>query len=452
MRPALPFQSKAIGYCSRTEHPALFMEMRLGKTLCAIRACKAWGSLAVLVLAPLSVLKAWEGELGLEGEDWISSPSSDALDLEAPPPGKTAWVLVNFERLIASFKRCDPTAWETWERQFDVVIVDESVSIKNPKAKTTKLITTAFRRADHRMILSGLPAPETPLNYVEQFRFLYGRFMGCPKFWTFRNRFFEPLDYDWVPKPGTREAIKREVARLSFVLSRKDAGIGSRKVYSRRYIEPTREQSALMDQVEGEFRLGETETKYSLVIHTWLGRIAGGHGEGWDCISERKGREILSLLQGELKREPVLIFFRFNAELRLTARLLKGAGIPFTSIIGETEPDERARRRLLFQKGRARVALLQIKVCKYGLDFSRSSTAIYYSNSFSLNERKQSEDRIIHPLKKEPLLYIDLITRDSVDESVSEALRIKDADSKFFLRRLFQLERNRINARVLRHA
>lgn len=452
MRPALPFQREAIGYCSRTEHPALFMEMRLGKTLVAIRACRGWGSRRVLVLAPLSVLKAWEAELVLEGEDWISSPASDVLDLEHPPRGKTSWVLVNFERLLASFKRCDTSEWERWANQFDAVIVDESVSIKNPKAKTTKVITTAFRRADHRMILTGLPAPETPLDYVEQFRFLYGWFMGCRKFWTFRNRFFEPLDYDWVPKAGTRERIKKEVARLAFVLSRKDAGVGSRKIYSRRYIEPTREQSALMDQVEGEFRLGETETKFSLVIHTWLGRISGGHGEDWNCISERKGREILSLLQGELKREPVLIFFRFNAELRLTARLLREARIPYTSIIGETEPGERARRRLLFQKGRVRVALVQIKVCRYGLDFSRSSTAIYYSNSFSLNERKQSEDRIIHPLKREPLLYIDLITRDSLDESVSEALRIKDADSKFFLRKLFQLERNRINARRLRHA
>lgn len=447
----------------------MFMEMRLGKTLVAIRSCIRWGAKAVLVLAPLSVLKSWETELREEGQSWIVYPETDQLDLESPPPGKVVWVLVNFERLIASFKSCgncdfktllarfkrcdydeDPglRLWADWSEQFDTVIVDESSRIKNPKAMITKLVTTAFRGADHRAILSGLPAPESPLDYVEQFRFLYGRFMRAKNFWVFRSRNFQAVDYEWVPNPGTRQAIKAEVARLAFVMSRREAGIGSKKIYSRRYIEPTKAQTDLADQVEGEFRLGQTETKYSLVIHSWLGRIAGGHGEDWNTISDRKGREVVNLLEGELRREPALVLFRFNAELRLVAGMLRRARIPFVWITGETDPDERHARRLIFQKGRARVALLQIKVCKYGLDFSRSSTAIYYSNSFSLDERKQSEDRIIHPLKKDPLLYIDLITRDSVDESVSEALRIKEADSRWFLRKFFQLERERLVRRI----
>jgi len=480
MRPALPHQVKGIGYCSRFHHPALFMEMRLGKTLVAIRACRKWGVKAVLVLAPLSVLKSWETELKEEGESWISSPDSDQLDFESPPDGKIAWVLVNFERLLAGFKACDNpqdqpedksqerrfrrllarfkrcdyddsprlAAWSAWESQFDTVIVDESTRIKNPKAMITRLVTTAFRGADHRAILSGLPNPEGPLDFVEQFRFLHGRFMRAKTYWSFRARNFEPLDYQWVPKPGVRQGIKAEVGRLSFIMSRKEAGIGSKKIYSRRYIQPTTEQTELFDQVEGEYRLGEQETKYSLVIHSWLGRIAGGHGEDWNVVSERKGREVVTLLEGELRREPALVLFRFNAELRLVAGMLRRARIPFVWITGETSPDERHARRLLFQKGRARVALLQIKVCKYGLDFSRASTSIYYSNSFSLDERRQSEDRIIHPMKKDPLLYIDLLTRDSVDESLSEALRIKGADSSWFLRKFFQLERERIVRRL----
>lgn len=422
-----------------------------------------------MVLAPLSVLKSWETELREEGQSWIVYPETDQRDLECPPPGKVVWVLVNFERLIASFKSCgnadfktllarfkrcdyrddpDLAAWTAWADQFDAVIVDESSRIKNPKAMITKLVTTAFRRADHRAILSGLPAPESPLDYVEQFRFLYGRFMGAKNFWVYRSRFFQAVDYEWVPNPGTRQQIKKEVARLAFVMSRREAGIGSKKVYSRRYIEPTTAQVRLADEVEGEFRLGQNETKFSLVIHNWLGRIAGGHGDGWAVVSDRKGKEIVELLQGELRNEPALVLFRFNAELRLVASMLRRARIPFVWITGETSPDERHARRLLFQKGRARVALLQIKVCKYGLDFSRSSTSIYYSNSFSLDERKQSEDRIIHPLKKEPLLYIDLITRDSVDESVSEALRVKEADARWFLRKFFQLERERLVRRI----
>ena len=40
---------------------------------------------------------------------------------------------------------------------------------------------------------------------------------------------------------------------------------------------------------------------------------------------------------------------------------------------------------------------------------------VYWSNSWSRNARIQSEDRIIHPRKRYPLLYIDLVTKDSID-------------------------------------
>ena len=447
-RPALPYQLPAIEYAAGTRHPALFLEMRLGKTLVAIRAVKEWKSARVLVLAPLSVLASWEYELGQEGEGAASFPESSQLDLEVPPPGGRTWTLVNFERLLAAFKAGDADKFTEWAGQFDAVIVDESTRIKNPKAMTTKLICTAFQGAAHRMILSGLPAPEGPADYVEQFRFLHGRFMGCRNFWTFRAAYFEmlPHAFEWTPKRGAREAIKEEVHRLAYILSRQEAGIGSQKIYTRRYVYPTREQERHTEQIEGEWSFGDEETQNALVRHTWLARVAGGHGpgDGWPVVSDRKAKEIVTLLRGELSGQSVLVLFRFNTELELTRRILSKAGIPCVTITGETTTEDRKARRLQIQSGAVRVALLQIKVCRYGLDFSKASTAIYYSNSYSVEDRKQSEDRIIHPQKSEPLLYIDLITTESIDETVSEAVRMKYSDSKFFLRKLIEMEGKRL--------
>ncbi|RQP10234.1 MAG: ATP-dependent helicase, partial [Microbacteriaceae bacterium] len=50
---------------------------------------------------------------------------------------------------------------------------------------------------------------------------------------------------------------------------------------------------------------------------------------------------------------------------------------------------------------------------------------IYYSNSFKLIDRLQSEDRAHRIGQDNSVLYIDLVAEDTVDEKVVEALRNK---------------------------
>jgi hypothetical protein len=73
---------------------------------------------------------------------------------------------------------------------------------------------------------------------------------------------------------------------------------------------------------------------------------------------------------------------------------------------------------------------------RYGLDMSKSSTNIYYSNSCSLENRAQSEDRILHPQKSEPLLTIDLAAKGTVDEKIVYLLQRKDINAEFFMQDL----------------
>jgi len=65
-----------------------------------------------------------------------------------------------------------------------------------------------------------------------------------------------------------------------------------------------------------------------------------------------------------------------------------------------------------------------------------ADTAIYYSNYYSFEMRTQSEDRIIHPLKQTPLLYVDLVTENTIDEDVVEILQTKKLRAVGFMRLL----------------
>jgi len=50
---------------------------------------------------------------------------------------------------------------------------------------------------------------------------------------------------------------------------------------------------------------------------------------------------------------------------------------------------------------------------------------IYYSNSYSLEHRLQSQDRVHRIGQRNPVTYIDLITEGSIDEKIVESLQNK---------------------------
>lgn len=450
MKSLLKYQGPALDYTQRIQNPLVAMEMRLGKAVVSIKACNLWKAKRILVIAPAGVLGSWMEELndeGLSERTIYRGPGKEVVPVDSlfPKMGPT-WELVNYERVLADFNAWSPEDFGAWQDSFDVVILDEITKIKNPSSKISKLLCASFRHAKHRMGLSGLPDPEGPQDFFQIFKFLNGSFMGHKNFWAWQLDYFTKMAYDWFPKPGTREAIKRMARALSFILDRHEAKVGGKKVFQIVRVAPNAEQIRLAETVRRDFEFGPNHetTKYITVVECWLGRIAGGHGAGWEMISDAKPRALVSLLQKALKGKQVVVFFRYNHEIHTVWKYLKAAKIPTTWITGETDVKDRDARRLAFRDGKYRVALLQIKCCKYGLNFATASAAIYYSNSCSLEERKQSEDRIITPLNRDPKLIIDLVTAGTVDEDIVELLRAKYSDAKFFLSDLL----SRLKARL----
>ena len=61
----------------------------------------------------------------------------------------------------------------------------------------------------------------------------------------------------------------------------------------------------------------------------------------------------------------------------------------------------------------------------YGLTLTASHTVVYYSNSYDLEIRLQSEDRAHRIGQKEKVTYVDLISEKTVDEFIVKNLRAK---------------------------
>jgi SNF2 family DNA or RNA helicase len=61
----------------------------------------------------------------------------------------------------------------------------------------------------------------------------------------------------------------------------------------------------------------------------------------------------------------------------------------------------------------------------YGLTLTAASTVIYYSNSYDLELRVQSEDRAHRIGQTNKVTYVDLIVPGTIDEKIVKSLRAK---------------------------
>lgn len=436
MKTLMDHQKKALEYATPLTRIALYMEMRLGKTLVAIRWVKSNSNSIsnILVLAPKSVLPAWESEL-LEEKQNVQRPTGTLEErFKKINESKKGWTLLNYEAvtLYPDFLSFD----------WDCIICDESTYIRNPKANITKLLNKFTYRVRYKAILSGLPAPESPKDYYCQFQFLYGNFMYHTQYWTWRNHYCMQIGYDWDIKKSFIPKIKEEVHRLAFVLTRKEAGLGSKKIYEQRYVELNNPQKKLINKIDKDFeyRLGNEEdyTKYSPVKYIWMARVSGGFSpSGKENISTSKIEELRKLLVGELKEDKVIIWFRFNTELEFVRKELQAYLHKKDQKIGIFTADKKEgieKDMRLSQE--TKVMCAQSRLGKMGLPWYDSSAMIFYSNWYDYEVRAQCEDRGIHPMKKEPYLIIDLISEDSIDEDTVELLKNKKLSAKYFMKEL----------------
>jgi SNF2 family DNA or RNA helicase len=434
------------------------MEMRLGKTPSVIWLQRKWPISKThrhnIVLCPTTVIQTWEEQLYMEGEAYtvlqgLSPEKREQLLEDIFVNDVPTWVLSNYETV-----RVMPVlAHLPWR----CTILDESTEIKNPQTQISKTCCAGFRNVLHRFVLSGSPTPESLMDVFQQMKFVYGKFLFHTNYFKFRNTYFEisPRTGKWEPKRGAATVIKKEIYDRAFVCSRKETGLGSVQIHEKRKVAMHPDQQKLYNQIEAEFAAdfmsysGEQlylETEYAIVKATWLARVAGGSTpgqrfEGETIVDPRhtwdnKPAEMLKLLRGELSNQQVVVWYRFNEEIRGTKDTLNRHGIPFASITGESTREERQGRIGAFRHGKAQILLCQVKCAKFGLDCSCASTAIYYSMTYSSLEISQSRERILHPSKKEPLLYLYLLSDGTIDEDVYHAASKKVMSSRAFMEKM----------------
>lgn len=451
-----PYQREAYRWAGDAGHAALFLDMRLGKTLTTIRRCHAfrprdpWMGFRGVVFAPGSALEGWESDLNAEGVAYTTlaglTPQERAMAFRraADPTAAPGWVLANKE--LWQTDVADEIASFPW----DAVVADESHFLKNPAAQVTKWFLKRFRSVPHRYILTGTPCPEGEHEYVCQMLWLRGSFMGCETFWKWRMRFMrpDPRGFGWAVRPEAVPKIRKEVARAAFILRRSDAGLDVPKIRERRELvlppKLRREYRRIEDEFEADTVDGELRTtQWSGEKYVWLRRAASGFDPDGNLQWPGKLNALRDLADGELARDRFVVWANFRAEIDAIASAL---GRRAAWADGRLSVADRKKTVAAWRRTRNGILVMQPAIGKTGMNLSAADTAIYFSLPPGLEAYQQTQDRIVLP-GKNGVLLVFLLTKGTVDKDLYHALTGKrlraGASFSEILREQFEQRRSR---------
>jgi len=321
-------------------------------------------------------------------------------------------------------------------------VCDESHRIKSMSARRTKAILKAGKLALYRRILTGTPVGNSPFDVYTQFFFLCPKILGFSSFHSFKNRFgvfkkqfgngrhFQQLvRYRNIEK--LHELIDPHATRLT-----KDDCLNlPDKIYQKRYVElsPAQKKHYVMlkEMLWTQLANGEIVSAPLAITNLLrLQQVVCGHlptGEDGETVEIDDTCPRINALLEVLEDTPgkVIVWARFRADIKHISEALERANISCVTYYGDTTAEERLEARRAFQDGDVRVFLANPATAGEGLTLHAASTVVYYNNSFKLTERIQSEDRAHRIGQKKSVTYIDLVTKDTVDERVVQALRDK---------------------------
>jgi len=320
--------------------------------------------------------------------------------------------------------------------------VDESTTIKTPGAKRTKGIIKVGREARYRRIATGSPVTKSPLDLFSQCEFLGPNNLNYSSYYAFQNRYAVLVErklptHTFKQIVGYRhlEELQKKLNDFSFRVTKEECLDLPDKVFVRRDIELTDEQRKAYDQMKlmaltligGDMMSTNNALTQIMRLHQiCCGHVKFDDGRQVD-IPNNRVNELLATTQEVTGK--IIIWANYRRDIEnIKAALQKEYGMTaVATYYGDTETEERQEIVTKFQDPDSdlRFFVGNPRTGGYGLTLTAAHTVIYYSNSFDLEVRLQSEDRAHRIGQTNKVTYIDFISPGTVDEHIVKALRNK---------------------------
>ena len=309
--------------------------------------------------------------------------------------------------------------------------IDESTTIKTPTAKRTKNILKIGNLAKYRRILTGSPVTKSPLDLYSQCEFLDPYHLGHQSYYSFRARYANMIDRNFggrrVQIVGSYRRLPELTAKLekfSYRVLKEDCLDLPPKVFTKRIVELTDEQKKVYAQMK-RMAIAELDGKVMSTVNVMtqlmrLHQVTCGHFKADDqTVKPVKNNRITALL--ELLEETdgkVIIWANYREDIKNIVRSLKKAYGEASTVEYHGGVDSTLRQDNIAQfqqkNGPTRYFVGNAQTGGYGITLTAANTVVYYSNSYDLEKRLQSEDRAHRIGQTGSVTYVDFIAENTI--------------------------------------
>lgn len=423
---------------------ALLMEMGTGKTITSIAIVgKAYltGKIKrLLILAPKSIIAVWEDEFAkFAGFTYSLSVLSGTSQnktklLKAIRHSGLEVAVVNYDSVPLIEKEL--TAWHP-----DFLICDESSKIKNPTAKMSKATYRIAKLCKYRLILTGTPIQNNPLDFFSQYKVLDDSIFG-KSFYAFKNEYAVLCTYNqpigWRKLP---ELVKKAHS-IAFRVTKTEALDLPDTIDEIRPVtlddKAQKLYKAFVKESYMELSKGEQGAPVAVTATNILTRllrlqqITGGfirpdeESERYEQISSAKLNALEDIIDTAIsENKKLVVIARFIPEIREICKMLDKKKIEYAHICGEVK-DRAAEVERFQNEPDCMIFVGQLQTVSMGLTLTAGSTMVFYSLSYNFADYSQAKARIHRIGQKNNCLYIHLVVKNTVDETVLKALEQKE--------------------------
>lgn len=431
---------------------ALYHEMGSGKTYTAINLAAARFNKSlidrIVIICPTSIKLVWEEEF----KEWCPCQYSlltVEAGMKAPVVKKHGMqknrlkVLVVGVEALSTGKAFDH-AYNFLDDGKAMTVVDEGQKIKSFAATRTKKAIKLGERSVFRLLMTGTPITQGAQDLYSQMQFLGRTILGIRSYTLFKNRYCIMGGFENRNIVGYNDLddLMEKVAPWVDIVRKVDVMDLPDKIYQKRYVKVSKEQEQAIEELKDLFEAtveGDRLTANTVLERlTRYQQIIGGNfpyeNENGDYETKPlpKGSpkidemlDVISEIPNDCK---IIIWARFRPEIALIVKRLQHIyGCPSTveyhgGVDTQGRRDNVSRFR---QDKRARFFISNQATGGTGLTLNEATYVIYYSNTFSYEDRRQSEDRNHRRGQDNHVTYVDIEADHPYDKMILKAIHKK---------------------------
>ena len=415
------------------EHPkaGMLLEMGLGKTVITLTAIdvlinELFEVDRVLVIAPKRVAEdtwtrehaKWDHLRHLRVSRVLGSPEQRrrALAVDADI------YVIGRDNVVWLVEQCR----QSWP--FDMVVIDELSSFKNPQAKRFRALKKVIPKASRVVGLTGTPSANGLMDlWAEIYLLDRGERLGHT-LGAYREKYFRPgarngyVVFKWEPLRGSREKIEAAISDICISMSADDYLTLPKRIDNLIPVKLSPQEMKQYKTMEAEQLLHiddeDVVAPNAAAVMTKLLQIANGsvysHDGNVVRLHDAKLEALLEII--DTTDSPVLIFYSYKHDLAAIKAAIPGA----RTLDG---PEDIAE----WNAGRVQVLLAHPASVGYGLNLQEGGHVIvWYGLTWSLELYQQANARLYRQGQDKPVIIHHLIAEGTVDEQVMRALQEKD--------------------------